>query len=112
MVTATTVGYGDMPITHEGGRWWASFHIFVTVAMLGEIVSHVESLKDRRRESKNKLEKLNNVLDSNLADRLIASIESMGGETPESVTRTQWIAGMVRTRIARSDASDTAAQLR
>ena len=39
LVTATTVGYGDVSIQHDGGRMWAFFHIVISVSLLAAIVS-------------------------------------------------------------------------
>ena len=42
LVTATTVGYGDVTIQTQGGKLWASFHILFSVAMIGETISSSE----------------------------------------------------------------------
>ena len=43
-VTATTVGYGDVPIATDSGRVFACAHIILSVALLGEMISTVGSI--------------------------------------------------------------------
>jgi hypothetical protein len=49
-ITATTIGYGDTPITTDAGRMWACFHIILSVAMVGELVASIDTLRTEREE--------------------------------------------------------------
>ena len=48
-VTATTVGYGDTLNGTQEGRLWSCFHILISVAMLGEVVSSIDELRSERK---------------------------------------------------------------
>ena len=48
IITATTVGYGDVKNATEGGRLWSCFHILISVAMLGEAISTIDKLRRQR----------------------------------------------------------------
>jgi len=75
IVTATTVGYGDMSIDTDGGMVWASVHIIFSVAMLGELVSTFDNLRGEWSLKKNKMEQLHNKMDPNLLTKLLSTIE-------------------------------------
>jgi len=76
LVTATTVGYGDLSIATDSGRIWACFHILFSVAMLGELVSTFGNLREEWKEKRGKMERLDNKMDSEFADKMIACIEN------------------------------------
>ena len=44
LVTATTVGYGDVAIERQAARLWACFHIILSVALLGERCGRARAL--------------------------------------------------------------------
>merc|ERR1711879_318038 len=48
LVTATTVGFGDMTIATQNGRLWASFHMILSVCMLGELIGTLDTLREER----------------------------------------------------------------
>ena len=50
-VTATTVGYGDVSNETQAGRLWACFHILLSVAMLGEIITTSDNLRAERQQT-------------------------------------------------------------
>jgi hypothetical protein len=41
--------YGDVYIATNGGRVWACFHIVLSVAMLGEVISSYDELRTERQ---------------------------------------------------------------
>lgn len=47
-ITATTVGYGDVPLTTPEVRLFACFHILVSVSWLAALMSSVSILSDKR----------------------------------------------------------------
>ena len=49
MITATTVGYGDVPMRTQGARLFASVHIVVSVSCFAAVVSAVDTLRHVRR---------------------------------------------------------------
>jgi len=50
MVTATTVGYGDVRIASDAGKMTAFIHIFVSVSMLAALLSELGALRTQRRQ--------------------------------------------------------------
>uniref|UniRef100_A0A7S4B0P3 Potassium channel domain-containing protein n=1 Tax=Chrysotila carterae TaxID=13221 RepID=A0A7S4B0P3_CHRCT len=58
LVTATTVGYGDITTRTQGGRLWACFHIMISVALLGELLSSVDELRQTRKRAVRKVRQL------------------------------------------------------
>jgi len=70
-VTATTVGYGDMPNGTQAGRLLSCFHILVSVCLLGEIISTFDALKKRRQATMAKIKQLSRELDLDLYNQLI-----------------------------------------
>lgn len=66
IVTATTVGYGDMPNGTQAGRLLSCFHILVSVCLLGEIISTFDALKKRRQATMAKIKQLSRELDLDL----------------------------------------------
>ena len=51
IVTATTVGFGDVDNTTQVGRLWGCFHILISVAMLGELISTFDNLRSQRAKT-------------------------------------------------------------
>ena len=49
MVTATTVGYGDVSIETNGGRMWAFVHILISVSLLAALLGQFGELSDQRK---------------------------------------------------------------
>lgn len=48
VVTATTVGYGDVKIATDEGKLWACLHILFSVCLLGELVGTIDELRFAR----------------------------------------------------------------
>ncbi|KAL1515141.1 hypothetical protein AB1Y20_004202 [Prymnesium parvum] len=71
IITATTVGYGDISIETEGGRVWACVQIVLSVGLLGEIISSSSSLHDKRVRIFKRNAALTRELDSALLDDLM-----------------------------------------
>ena len=47
-ITATTVGYGDVPLTTPEARLFACLHIVVSVSWLAALLSSVDTLRAKR----------------------------------------------------------------
>ena len=76
-VTATTVGYGDVTNSSQAGRLWASFHMLIAVALLGEIISTLSELSAKRASTLKRVKWLERQMDFQLLDNLIARATSM-----------------------------------
>ena len=63
LVTATTVGYGDVRISTSGGHMWAFFHIVISVSLLAAIVGDVNKLRRQRSMALAKLKMFRSTLD-------------------------------------------------
>jgi hypothetical protein len=66
LVTATTVGYGDVGIVTDEGRLFSCFHILVSVVMVAEGISTIEELKEQRRVQIERQDQLDRKLDANV----------------------------------------------
>lgn len=47
-ITATTVGYGDVPISTQSGRIWATVQIMISVSWINAVISRVSFLQEKR----------------------------------------------------------------
>ncbi len=63
IVTATTVGYGDISIATDGGKWLAVFHILVSCTLLAAAVSDVGTLMEERAATMKRLKLFSKRLD-------------------------------------------------
>ena len=61
-----------MSIATDGGKWWAIFHIVVSVSLLGDLIGTVEELREERKALLAKVEQLNRPFDKPLLDDLMA----------------------------------------
>ena len=77
VITATTVGYGDMSITTQGGRLWAGFQIFISVVLVGEFITTIGDLQKAREEQLKKAAQLANRLDEQLVPRLMERVTEL-----------------------------------
>jgi len=70
LVTAFTVGYGDVPNPTQAGRMWGSIHIILSVAMLGELISTFGELRKQRAATLSRVAQLDRELDQELLDQV------------------------------------------
>ena len=77
IITATTVGYGDVTITTQGGRLWAGFQILISVVLLGELISTISTLQKARESHLKRSEQLQARLDEQLVPRLMARVTEL-----------------------------------
>ena len=87
MVTATTVGYGDVAILTDGGRAWAIVQVLVSVCVIGALVNDVGELMEERRLALKKVALLRKKLDTDL----IKSLDKDGS----GVDRLEFVLGML-----------------
>ena len=71
IVTSTTVGYGDVPNATQYGRLWSCFHILISVAMLGEVISNIGELRAQRHDMLQRVRSFMTQVDGPMLDRLI-----------------------------------------
>jgi len=97
IITATTVGYGDMSIQTDGGMVWACFHILISVAMLGELVSSFDGLREEWSKKKEKVAQMILKSDPNFAQNLMGCIEGMDPRTKgtDKFNQMQFLLGML-----------------
>jgi len=103
LVTATTVGYGDISISTEDGRICSIFQIIFSVSMLGEIVSTLFKLQDDRRVKLDLVEQLHRKLEPNVVGNILESAAKLhsdgadGNEVviPAGVTKIDFVMGML-----------------
>ena len=71
MVTATTVGYGDVHLSESGiTRMWASIHILLSVSLLGDTINIFDNVRKERVKDLKRVKALNRRLDQALLDKL------------------------------------------
>jgi len=71
IVTATTVGYGDMALVTDDARIWAIFHIWISVGVLGDAISQFGDLQDSRNEQLLRIKQLTSQFDQELVGQLL-----------------------------------------
>lgn len=84
VVTATTVGYGDMPIRSDAGRVWASFHILLSVVLLAEAIATLGALHIERAEAFQRLAQLNKKLDHAMMASLLDAADELRADGVEA----------------------------
>jgi len=105
LVTATTVGYGDISISTEDGRICSIFQIIFSVSLLGEIVSTFDTLRDARRVKLELVEQLHRKLEPNVTDNVLESAAKLHSSIhdvdaneliiPAGVSKTDFVMGML-----------------
>lgn len=83
IVTAFTIGYGDVDIATPTGQIWASIHILLSVSLLGDAITTFDNLSQQRREDLKYMEALHRQLDQ----RLIETLEMRAAELRPHVSR-------------------------
>jgi len=76
-VTATTVGYGDIAITTNGGRMLAVVHILLSVVLLAEMVNTIDTLRSDRAAQQARIKQLERRLDGNLIEQLMVQAKTL-----------------------------------
>ena len=71
LVTATTVGYGDVKIATQSGRLWAGFHMIISVIMAAECISTIGNAAEERAKVLEKVKQLKRRADIKLFDELM-----------------------------------------
>ena len=77
LVTATTVGYGDVTITTQYGRAWASAHMLISVMLLAELISTLGSLSEDRKVALRRVKQLQMRADKKLLAKVMHRARTM-----------------------------------
>lgn len=77
IVTATTVGYGDVKIAKQGGMRFAFFHILLSVCLLGALISDFGVLQEDRKKQLERVEQLKRKLDADLIESLMLRVKEL-----------------------------------
>ena len=87
LVTATTVGYGDVPIPSAAAKMWGIFHITISVSLIAAIIGSVGELAQRRDADAHKV----NLLSGTLNVELMKSLDTDGN----GVDKFEFVTGML-----------------
>ena len=87
LVTATTVGYGDVPIPSAAAKMWGIFHITISVSLIAAIIGSVGELAQRRDADAHKV----NLLSGTLNVELMKSLDTDGN----GVDKFKFVTGML-----------------
>lgn len=86
-ITATTVGFGDVTIVTDGGKMWAFFHIFLSVALMATVITDVGELRSKRAQ----LLKRMLLMKASLDLEMMKSLDKDG----KGVDRVEFVVGMM-----------------
>ena len=88
MMTATTIGLGDIAPTSQAGRAWGIVQMLLSVALLGSLIGSILSGLERRVEANKKEELLKKQLD----EEMIRSLDKDGN----GVDKAEFVLGMLQ----------------
>ena len=87
LVTATTVGYGDVSINTDGGKMWAFIQIIVSVSLLAAVIGDIGELSEARAAALHKMELLGGTRDF----EMMKSLDTDG----DGVDKFEFVFGML-----------------
>lgn len=87
LVTATTVGYGDISIETDSGCMWAFVHIAISVSLLGTLIGDISDVRNQRLTALKKVE----LLKGSLNIELMKSLDRDG----DGVDKFEFVIGML-----------------
>ena len=98
LVTASTVGYGDILMKdNDGVRLWVSAHILLSVSLLGESIHTFDLLRVERARELKRLDALNKKLDQQLLQNLnmrAAALRPDVQRDADGLTELEFVVGM------------------
>ena len=92
IMTATTIGLGDIAPHTQGGRVFAIFHMSISVALFAAVVGAILSGLELRKKERLKAEMLRKQLD----EALIMALDKNG----DGVDKAEFVLGMLEVRYA------------
>lgn len=87
LISATTVGYGDVDLTTQAARLWACVHILFSVTWLAALIGHVDSLQAARKAQLQRADLVRRQLD-------VAQITSLDRDG-QGVDKLEFVVGML-----------------
>ena len=87
IISATTVGYGDVHLSQQLARLWATAHILFSTSWLAALISHVNELLEERRAQLRRADLLQKQLDPGL----VCSLDMDG----RGVDQVEFVVGML-----------------
>ena len=91
LVTATTVGYGDVKITTNGGMVCAIVHILASVIILGAIVGDIDAARIERAAQLFRNDQLTQKFNRANLEKLLSKLDQDGG----GVEKFEFVVGML-----------------
>jgi hypothetical protein len=88
-VTATTVGYGDVPLSTDLSLLWAAVHILIAVSWLASLLSVITNARTQRRYDLQRAAALQAQLSEDLIEQLNLDRKTDG------VSQLEFVAGMI-----------------
>ena len=70
LITATTIGYGDVSIQSTAGQWFASFHMMFSVALVAELLGSIKVIADLHKVLLRRTRMLEMKLNGTLLERM------------------------------------------
>lgn len=70
LITATTIGYGDVSIQSTAGQWFASFHMMFSVALVAELLGSIKVIADLHKALLRRTRMLEMKLNGTLLERM------------------------------------------
>ena len=98
IVTATTVGYGDVYIASPSGQYFATFHMIFSVVLLAELLGTIGTVSSERAALLARVDQLQKRLDDALVTRMVATAKTLRPlvqRDGEGVTELEFALGML-----------------
>jgi len=97
VVTGTTVGYGDLGPTTDGGKWFCIFYLLLVTATVAKLVSDFADWVTQEDEAAKNVKK-----DMRFTEELLQALDLNGDKR---IMKWEWLAGMlVRLQYVKPDA--------
>ena len=74
IVTATTVGYGDVSIGSPSGQYFATFHMIFSVVLVAELLGTIGTISTERAALLARVDQLQKRLDDALVTRMVSTL--------------------------------------
>ena len=97
VITGTTVGYGDLGPTTDGGKWFCIFYLLLLTATVAKLVSDFADWVTKEDEAAKNVKK-----DMRFSEELLQALDLNGDKR---IMKWEWLAGMlVRLQYVKPDA--------
>ncbi len=108
VITATTVGYGDVRIATQRGRLFAAFHMVVSTAMVSDLLLSIGKLATARAEIMSRFAIIEKGTDPDLFERLMESARTVfpNKKHEDGITELEYVILMIMDLGIRADEKD------